>query len=193
MVEAITLNGHRIDAVIGVAGSGKTYALGVANTAWLADGYTPIGLAFAGKAARGLQAGSGIPSTTIDKLLHELDRPDHPGLPERSVLVVDEAGMVPTRKLATLLEHVRPDTKVVLVGDHHQLPEIGAGGVLRGIAERFDDLPTLTENRRQQQPAERNALRELRDGDIATGLDWYVEGGRVTPCNDMDSARQQLV
>lgn len=193
MVEAITRNGHRIDAVIGIAGSGKTYALGVTNTAWLADGYTPIGLAFAGKAARGLQAGSGIPSTTIDKLLHELDRPDHPGLPERSVLVVDEAGMVPTRKLATLLEHTRPDTKVVLVGDHHQLPEIGAGGVLRGIAERFDDIPTLTKNRRQQQPAERDALRELRDGNIATGLDWYVEGGRVTPCGDMDAARQQLV
>ena len=193
MVEALTSDGHRIDAVIGVAGSGKTFALGVANDIWTAGGYTPIGLAFAGKAARGLQTGSGIPSTTIDKLLHELDRPDHPGLPDRAVLVLDEAGMVPTRKLATLLDHVRPDTKVVLVGDHHQLPEIGAGGVLRSIAERFDDIPTLTENRRQQHVAERKALSELRDGDIRTGLDWYVNAGRVTPCDDMDTAREQLV
>lgn len=193
MVEALTSDGHRIDAVIGVAGSGKTFALGVANDIWTAGGYTPIGLAFAGKAARGLQTGSGIPSTTIDKLLHELDRPDHPALPERAVLVLDEAGMIPTRKLATLLDHVRPDTKVVLVGDHHQLPEIGAGGVLRSIAERFDDIPTLTENRRQQHVAERKALSELRDGDIRTGLDWYVNAGRVTPCDDMNTAREQLV
>ena len=34
MVEALTSDGHRIDAVIGVAGSGKTFALGVANDIW---------------------------------------------------------------------------------------------------------------------------------------------------------------
>ncbi|MEL6894168.1 MAG: MobF family relaxase, partial [Actinomycetota bacterium] len=178
MIKAITTGGHRIDAVIGVAGSGKTYALGVANTIWTGYGYRPIGVAYAGKTARGLQAGSGIESQTIDRLLTQLDRPGHPGLAENSIIVVDEAGMVPTRKLAQLLDHCRPDTKIVLVGDHHQLPEIGAGGVLRGIVERIDDLPTLTENRRQHHRPERDALAELRDGDVGTGLDWYIDSGR---------------
>ena len=193
MVEAITTSGHHIDAVVGVAGSGKTFALGVANDVWQRHGYTPIGVAFAGKAARGLEAGAGIPSTTIDKLLHELDQADHPGLPDHSIVVVDEAGMVPTRKLAELLDRIGSDTKVVLVGDHHQLPEIGAGGVLRGVVERLDDVPMLTENRRQRDVDERVALSDVRDGDVGRGLDWYVDAGRVTPCDDMDAARADLI
>ncbi len=193
MVASITRAGHRIDAVVGVAGSGKTFALGVANDAWAQDGYSTIGLARAGKAARGLEHGSGITSSTIDMFLTQADRPGSPGVPKRSVVVIDEAGMVPTRKLAELLTHMRSDTKVVLVGDHHQLPEIGAGGVLRGIVGRLDDVPILTENRRQCDPSERRALAEIRDGDVVTGLDWYVEAGRVTPCENIDDARTRLV
>lgn len=193
MVTSITRDGHRIDAVVGVAGSGKTFALGVANDVWTRAGYTTIGLTHAGKAARGLEGGSGITSSTIDLFLTQAERPGSPGLPERSIVVIDEAGMVPTRKLAALLKHMRSDTKVVMVGDHHQLPEIGAGGVLRGIVARLDDVPTLTENRRQHDLAERTALADIRDGDVATGLDWYVEAGRVTPCENIDDARTRLV
>ncbi|MAT06400.1 MAG: hypothetical protein CL424_15285 [Acidimicrobiaceae bacterium] len=101
--------------------------------------------------------------------------------------------MVPTRKLAQLLDRTRPDTKIILVGDHHQLPEIGAGGVLRGLVERCDDIPTLTENRRQTDLAERDALADVRDGDVRNGLDWYLASGRVTPAVDMADARTALV
>lgn len=193
MVTSITSEGHRIDAVVGVAGSGKTFALSVANELWTQHGYTTIGLAHAGKASRGLERGAGIASSTIDMFLTEVERPGSPGIPKRSVVVVDEAAMVPTRKLAELLLHMRPDTKIVLVGDHHQLPEIGAGGVLRGVVERLDDVPVLTENRRQHDIDERVALAEIRDGDIGAGLDWYVQAGRVTACENMDDARTQLV
>ena len=56
-------------------------------------------------------------------------------LPRRSVLVVDEAGMLPTRELAQLVERVRGlDVKLVLVGDHRQLAAIGPGGAFRGAA-----------------------------------------------------------
>jgi ATP-dependent exoDNAse (exonuclease V) alpha subunit len=43
------------------------------------------------------------------------------------VLVVDEAGMVPTRQVSELLDQVeRVDGKLVLVGDHRQLRELEA-------------------------------------------------------------------
>jgi hypothetical protein len=55
----------------------------------------------------------------------------------RALLVVDEAGMVPTRQLAELLDHVeRAADKLVLVGDDRQLPAIEAGGALRGLIQR---------------------------------------------------------
>jgi ATP-dependent exoDNAse (exonuclease V) alpha subunit len=96
-----------------------------------------VGCALAARAARELQAGSGIEAGTIDRLLADLARPGHT-LPAGGVLVVDEAGMVGTRTLARLLDAAqRSGTKLVLVGDHHQLPEIDAGGAFAGLAARL--------------------------------------------------------
>ena len=54
-------------------------------------------------------------------------------LDDKTVLVVDEAGMLSSRKLARLLDYA-PDagTKTVLVGDDKQLASIEAGGGFRG-------------------------------------------------------------
>ena len=56
-------------------------------------------------------------------------------LDARTVLVVDEAGMVGSRKLGRLLEHAeQARAKVVLVGDDRQLAAIDAGGGFRASA-----------------------------------------------------------
>ena len=48
------------------------------------------------------------------------------------MLVVDEAGMLGSRKLTRLLEHAQQaQAKVVLVGDDRQLAAIDAGGGFR--------------------------------------------------------------
>ncbi|MEI2697961.1 MAG: AAA family ATPase, partial [Microthrixaceae bacterium] len=76
--------------------------------------------------------------------------------------IVDEAGMVGTRAIAPLIDQATAaGAKVVLVGDTKQLPEIDAGGVLRAL-ERQHPIVTLTENRRQQVPWEREALDDYR-------------------------------
>ena len=66
--------------VLGRAGSGKTYALEPAREAWEAAGYQVIGAALSARAAQSSQAGSGIPSRTLARLL--IDARD----PERSPL-----------------------------------------------------------------------------------------------------------
>ena len=59
-----------------------------------------------------------IRSVTLDRLLPALARQPVGDVPP--VVVVDEAAMVGTRKLASLLDHAsRLDAKVVLVGDPH--------------------------------------------------------------------------
>src|SRR5262249_44850744 len=80
-------------------------------------------------------------ATTLHRLLGS--RPDtsarfrhHRGnrLPH-DVIVVDETSMVSLTMMARLLEAVRPDTRLVLVGDPNQLASVEAGAVLADLVD----------------------------------------------------------
>jgi ATP-dependent exoDNAse (exonuclease V) alpha subunit len=78
------------------------------------------------------------------------------------VLVVDEAAMVGTRKLAPLLGHAeRAGTKMVLVGDDRQFASIAAGGGFRALRL---GASALTVNRRQVEAWEQRAIDDVRAG-----------------------------
>ena len=112
MVEHVCRSPARVVVVAGKAGTGKTFALAAAREAWQQAGHPVLGVAVARRAARELTAGAGIEATSTAALVHDV----HNGrpLPKGCVLVVDEAGMVATRQLAELLEHVeRADGKLV--------------------------------------------------------------------------------
>jgi hypothetical protein len=193
MIERLCGSGAGVEVVVGVAGSGKTFALAAARDAWETSGYRVLGAAVSARAAAELQDGSGIPSTTLARLLADLDRPDAGGLPPQSVLVVDEAAMIGTRQLARLLDHARTDgAKVVLVGDHRQLPEIDAGGAFAGLAVCLDAVE-LTENRRQREGWERDALAELRHGNPDVALAAYQAHERLHQADTAEEIRGQLV
>jgi conjugative relaxase-like TrwC/TraI family protein len=185
-------SGHGVEVLVGRAGTGKTYTLGAARQAWHDAGIEVIGCALAARAALELERGSGIPSCTIERLLGGLARPGHT-LPAGGVLVVDEAGMVGTRTLARLLDATQDSgTKLLLVGDHHQLPEIDAGGAFAGLVTRLEAIE-LTDNRRQAAPWEIAALDELRHGDLTAAVDAYDANGRLVIAPGADELREQLV
>ncbi len=193
MVETLTTDGAPISVVVGAAGSGKTHALAAARDAWADAGYTVVGCALAARAARQLQDDSRIPSVTLDRLLIDLDRPDTPDLTSRTVIVADEAAMIGTRKLVRLLDHGhQTGAKVVLVGDPCQLPEIEAGGVFTGLAQRLGAVE-LVENRRQQDPVERQALAELRAGQVDEAIERLSEHGHIIETPDHQAALEQVV
>jgi conjugative relaxase-like TrwC/TraI family protein len=193
LVQRLTRSGAGVDVVEGAAGTGKTFALGAARQAWEASGYQVIGCSLAARAASQLEEGSGIPSMTVDRLLRRLERPGAPVLESTSVVVVDEAAIVGTRKLAKLLDHAESaHAKLVLVGDHHQLPEIDAGGAFASLTTRLGSIK-LHENRRQAENWERRALARLRAGATDRAIAAYESHGRVHVEADLDSARHHLV
>lgn len=205
MVQRLTTSGAGVEVVVGIGGSGKTTSLAAAHELWQRAGIEVRGTTIADQAARNLQSETGIDSRTIATLKFWADPPPKTGFtpkpekafPRGGVLVVDEAGMVPTRDLAFLArgcaEH---DTKLVLIGDHRQLPEIDAGGTFRGLVHRFDSesaIQRLITNRRQDKPWERTALAELRSGDLDKAITTYADQGRIHPGSHPLELREQLV
>ena len=194
LVRRLTTQGLAVEVVVGRAGTGKTYAMNAVRrllTDPTLGGFQVVGAAPTGKAARELTEGAGVEAFTIERfLIHAAGQLD-----ERSVVIVDEAGMVGTVKLHTLLAVCRQrGAKVILVGDHHQLPEITAGG---GFAEAAAAAGThvckLTINRRQTETWEHAALDQLRHGDVRSAWDAYMTRDRVVIIDHPDDLHARAI
>lgn len=191
MVRHLTTSGAAVDVVVGAAGSGKTFALEAARAAWHAQRTPVIGVALAARAAAELEAGSGIPSFTLASTLNLIDSGHR--LPRGCVVAVDEAAMVGTRQLATLLRHARAaKAKVVLVGDHRQLPEIEAGGLFAHLARELDAVH-LIRNQRQRDPLERRTADALRAGQIGEAVLALQTNDRITHADNPEVLRDAMV
>jgi conjugative relaxase-like TrwC/TraI family protein len=192
MVRDLCQGGQGVALVVGRAGTGKTFALGMARHAWQLDGYRLLAAAPTGIATMSLQDEGFEEVATCDRLLADLDRGQEQ-LDARTVLVVDEAGMVGSRKLTRLLEDAQQArAKVVLVGDDRQLAAIDAGGGFRALRLRLG-ASELTENRRQQQAWEREALELVRSGLVEEAVAAYRAHDRVVAADSKPAATLALL
>ena len=192
MVRDVCQGGAGVALVVGRAGTGKTFALGH-GPACLAAGRLPApGPAPTGIATVSLEAEGFEEVATCDRLLADLDR-GREQLDRRTVLVVDEAGMLGSRKLTRLLDHAQQTrAKVVLVGDDRQLAAIDAGGGFRALRLRLG-ASELTENRRQHQAWEREALELVRSGLVEEAVAAYRAHDRVVAADSKPAATLALL
>jgi conjugative relaxase-like TrwC/TraI family protein len=186
-VGAIAGDGHPVAVLVGPAGTGKTFTLDAVRAAFEHAGHPVLGAAPSARAAVELAAGAGIPARTLHSLLgqwaagHDMPR-------RGSLLVIDEAGMADIRTLeAAVSRQITAGGRVLLAGDHHQLPEIGAGGGFASAVSQAPCVAELTVNRRQRQAWEQAALAELRDGSVARAVEAYLRHGRVVVTDNPDA------
>jgi hypothetical protein len=150
--------------LVGPAGSGKSRALGAARAAWQAAGVQVRGVAPSAVAAGVLSEQAAIPSETLAKFLWDVRR-GRTSLQRGGVVVCDEASMVATRDLAQLVLHSHQvGAKLVLVGDHHQLDAVEAGGLFKLLVTDATSAK-LTSVRRFSDPWEAQATARLRERD----------------------------
>lgn len=191
MARSLTTSGDGVQVVRAAAGTGKTRALMVARDAWEAEGVRVFGTALAARAAVEMEALAGIDSTTIARLMVDIDQGN--GLAPGSVLVVDEAGMVGSRTIDRLARHAAAtESKLVLVGDDRQLPEIDAGGAFRRLARELGAVE-LHQVHRQAEAWDRDALAELRRGKVRAWSETYRDHGRLVARPTADDLRETLV
>jgi conjugative relaxase-like TrwC/TraI family protein len=192
MLRDLTQGGDGVAVVVGRAGSGKTWALGLAREAFELDGYQVLGCAPTGIATVGLAEEGFSDARTVDRLLLDLGR-GRVELDDKTVLVVDEAAMIGTRKLAPLLQHAeRAGAKVALVGDDRQFAPIQAGGGFRALRLRLG-ASELTVNRRQVEAWERRAIDDIRAGRIERAIAAYAEHDRIHAFEARDDRDRALV
>ena len=204
----------------GGPGTGKTTTVArllalLAEQAELSDGTLRVALtAPTGKAAARLAqavAGAsaelapedqrrlgGLQATTLHRLLGARRDNDTRFLHHRGnrlphdVVVVDETSMVSLTMMARLVEAVRPDARLVLVGDPDQLASVDAGAVLAdlvaGLAGRPDD-PVIRLTRTHRFGEGIGALAAaVRDGSADAVLQVLRAGGDVELLETEDPA-----
>jgi hypothetical protein len=195
MVAAVATSGRGVELVVGVAGAGKSTALDGVRRAFEASGFRVLGTATSGQAARTLGAEAGIDrSRTIASLLWRLDH-GQLQLDRQTVVVCDEAGMADDPAMLRLLVATEAaGSKLVIVGDHHQIGAVGPGGSLEALVSRHGGgVHVLIENVRQSDPEERAVLAELRAGDVDQAVEWYAQHQRVVVAPSRDEVLEQIV
>ena len=136
---------NAIVVIEGAPGSGKTRTLAPIVEAYQASGHRVIGTATAWRVARALQQGLNIEARATASWVERLKKGER-FLDDKSVLIVDEAGLLSSREMHALLSEVeRAQAKAILVGDRRQLQAIGAGPgldlVVRSVeATRVDTI-----------------------------------------------------
>jgi len=114
-------------------------------------------------------------------------------LSSETVVVMDEAGMADTERLAGLIELTeRSDSKLVLVGDQAQLSAIGAGGM---FGELQHEVPTaeLKEVHRAEREWEREAWAQVREGNAQEALAAYEQHEQLHIAETREQAAKEMV
>ncbi len=186
--------GGDIAVLVGRAGTGKSYTLAAVREAYEAQGFNVRGIALSGIACESLQQQSGIETTTIYSQLKNWEN-GRDLLTDKDILVVDEAGIVGTRQMHEIIEHVSDaGAKVILVGDNEQLPPIEAGGAFRGIIEQTGYFELATIQRQKEEWQKEATIQLSGDGHkVAEALDTYMEKGRIIAEPTLDAAKARLV
>ncbi|MFO8070164.1 MAG: ATP-dependent RecD-like DNA helicase [Alkalibacterium sp.] len=153
------------------------------------DPYPVILAAPTGRAAKRMKETTGLPSSTIHRLLGLTGSEEDPmqetdRMLKGSLLIIDEMSMVDTWLAYQLLKSVPNDMKVIMVGDKDQLPSVGPGQVLRDlISSEMIEKKELTEIYRQDDGSSIVSLaHEIKKGQIPSDFTGKKKDRNFFPC-----------
>lgn len=178
----------------GSAGAGKTTLMMAVKIAYESKGLRILGASIAKKAADNLLEETGIDSHTIASYLKQIEDGLHP-LKKADVLVIDEAGLIPSTDLQAILYEARSSNcKLILTGEDKQLDAINRGGALRYLS-RPEILGTqrIETIRRQKQIWAKQVVADLRDGRSESALHTLDEKGCLHWGETKDEAKTALI
>lgn len=135
---------HRtVSLITGKAGTGKTSIMRAIVKAYTENNYMITASALSAMAAQRITEATEFPAMTIHRTLgcqglnkFTYDRDNHL---ITDVAFLDEGSMVNASLFLHWLEAIGDNTRIIISGDHKQLPPIGFGNVFSDLVEMFDD------------------------------------------------------
>lgn len=173
---------NKVTIITGGPGTGKTTTVRGIIKMLLEMDKKVVLAAPTGRAAKRMSELTGEEAKTIHRLLgYSMGRGYRNKQFDTDILVIDEASMLEQVLFNHLLQALKEETRIVLVGDTDQLPAIGAGNVLQDMIDS-GEIPVikLSENYRQKEgsliAANAMAIKEGDDIEKNPGKDFiYVE------------------
>jgi len=174
-VDEILLSREKIVGLDGVAGAGKTVTLAVIREGAELDGYRVEGFAPTSRAAQKLGE-AGLETSTLQRYLVRGQQPD---TGEKRLYVLDESSLASTRQLHQFIERLRPNDRVLLVGDRQQHEAVEAGRPFAQLQDAGMKTVKLEEIVRQKDPELKEVVQQLARGNVREAINNLDQQGRV--------------
>jgi conjugative relaxase-like TrwC/TraI family protein len=165
-VELIGTTTNRVVGVQGFAGTGKSRMLGEATALVERQGHKVVALAPYAAQVRALR-GLGVEARTLASFLAAREK----ALDPNTLVVIDEAGTVPTRQMEQAMKLAeKAGSRVVLLGDTQQTKAIEAGRPFDQLQAAGMQTALMREIQRQKDPHLREAVALAANGEAAASL-----------------------
>lgn len=135
---------HRtVSLITGKAGTGKTSIIRAIVKAYMENNYMMTASALSAMAAQRITEATEFPAMTIHRTLGCQGLNDFTYNKDNHLITdvafLDEGSMVNASLFLHWLEAIGDNTRIIISGDHKQLPPIGFGNVFSDLIEMFDD------------------------------------------------------
>jgi Ti-type conjugative transfer relaxase TraA len=178
--------------IAGEAGTGKSTTLAAVRDAYESTGYRVIGMAWTNAVVQNLRHDGFRNSTTLAAELRRIET-GATQWDRRTVLIVDEAGMLSTKHLAAVIEQARAaGAKLILAGDDKQLASIERGGMFGALKERHS-AAELHEVVRVSDADQRRAFNLMHKGEFLPALSIISRQGGINWSGRQEEAFDRLV
>ena len=179
VIEEVLNSTDRIHGLQGRAGSGKTTTLASIREGAEKSGYTVEGFAPTSRAAAQLRE-AGIDATTLQSFLARGENHPSANPALRHLYMLDESSLASTRQMRAFLDKLKPNDRVLVIGDTSQHQGVDAGQPFEQMQEAGMRTSQLDRIMRQKDPELLKAVEQLAKNETQQGIDMLAEQGRIT-------------
>lgn len=187
-IEEVLNSPDRVHGLQGLAGTGKTTTLEVIRKGAEKKGYKVEGFAPTSKATGQLRE-AGVDAATLQSFLSRKVKTPPDAKEPQHLYMLDESSLASTRQMRAFLQKLKPEDRVLVIGDTRQHQAVDAGRPFQQMQEAGMQTSQLDKIMRQRDPELLKAVQHLANNETVKGIELLAEQGRVT---EVKSAQDRI-